>query len=61
MAKHSSEYEAFTFLVDRVLAVPHRVLKQRIWEERKRMAAHRPGPITQKKPKAPKSPRPRSV
>jgi hypothetical protein len=43
-AKHSLEYEAFTFLVDRVLAVPHRVIKQRMWEERKRIAAHRPGP-----------------
>ncbi len=48
MAKHSLEYEAFTFLVDRVLAVPPRVIKQRIWAERKRIAAHRPGPKIQK-------------
>jgi len=48
MAKHSLEYEAFTYLVDRVLTVPRRVIKQRIWEERKRMAAHRPEPRTQK-------------
>ena len=53
MAKHSLEYESFTFLVDRVLAVPHRVIKQRTWEERKRIAARRPGPRTQKNRKHP--------
>ena len=48
MAKHTLEYEAFTFFVDRVLAVPRRVIKQRVWEERKRIAAHLPEPRTQK-------------
>jgi hypothetical protein len=48
MAKRSLEYENFMFLVDRVLAVPRRVIKQRIWEERKRMAAHLPEPRMQK-------------
>jgi hypothetical protein len=36
--KHSVEYERFTALVDRVLAVPHSVIKQRIEEHRKQVA-----------------------
>ncbi len=44
--KHSAEYGAFTSLVDRVLAVPHSVIKQRIEEHRKKSAENpnRPGP-----------------
>jgi hypothetical protein len=34
--KHSAEYEHFTALVDRVIAVPHSVIKQRVEEQRKR-------------------------
>jgi hypothetical protein len=33
--KHSAEYNAFTRLVDQVLAVPHAVIKQRVEEHRK--------------------------
>ena len=49
--KHSTEYERFTALVDRVLSVPHGVIKQRIEEERKRSAAKpiRPGPKPKRK------------
>ena len=36
--KHSVEYERFTDLVDRVLAVPHAVIKQRVEEHRKQAA-----------------------
>lgn len=52
--KHSSEYDAFTKLVDRVLAVPHSVIKQRVEAERKRSAAKavRPGPKPKSKRKA---------
>jgi hypothetical protein len=55
--KHSAEYERFTSLVDRVLAVPHSVLKQRIEEDRKRIDANpsKPGPkrkASVKKPSA---------
>jgi hypothetical protein len=44
--KHSVEYECFTNLVDRVLAVPHSVLKQRIEKDRKWIDANPsvPGP-----------------
>jgi hypothetical protein len=44
--KHSIEYERFTALVDRVIAVPHSVIKQRVEEHRKRSAENpnRPGP-----------------
>jgi hypothetical protein len=38
--KHSAEFERFTALVDRVLAVPHSVIKQRIEEHRKRVAVN---------------------
>jgi hypothetical protein len=43
--KHSAEYERFTALVDRVMAVPHSVIKQRVEEHRKRAALNpnRPG------------------
>lgn len=46
MPKHSVEYERFTDLVDRVLAVPHAVIKRRVEEHRKRAALNpnRPGP-----------------
>jgi len=55
--KHSQEFDAFTSLVDRVLAVPHSVIKQRVEAERKRIAAdpNRPGPKTKRKRKAVKS------
>lgn len=48
--KHSEEYDRFTALVDRVIAVPHSVIKQRVEEHRKASAANpnRPG----RKPKA---------
>ena len=36
--KHSAEYERFTGLVDRVLAVPHGVIRQRVEEDRKQAA-----------------------
>ncbi|HTU46301.1 MAG TPA: hypothetical protein VMF91_14635 [Bryobacteraceae bacterium] len=51
--KHSAEYERFTALVDRVLAVPHSVIKQRI-EEHRRQAALNPnrrGPKPKRKVK----------
>ena len=49
--KHSQEYEAFTALTDRILDVPHSVLKERIEAERKRIAAdpNRPGPKPKKR------------
>jgi hypothetical protein len=33
--KHSEEFEAFTDLVDRVIAVPHSVIKERVEAHRK--------------------------
>lgn len=44
--KHSAEYERFTLLVDRVMAVPHSVIKQRVEDHRKKSAENpnRPGP-----------------
>jgi len=44
--KHSAEYDAFTNLVDRVLAVPHSVIKQRVEEHRKQADKNpsKPGP-----------------
>ena len=33
--KHSGEYDAFTKLVDRVLAVPHSVIQERVEKHRK--------------------------
>ena len=38
MVKHSAEYEAFTALVDQVLAVPHSVIKERVEQHRKQAA-----------------------
>ncbi len=51
--KHSDEYERFTDLVDRVLAVPHSVIKERVEEHRKRAAQNpnRPGPKPKRKVK----------
>ena len=50
--KHSAEYERFTALVDRVLAVPHSVIKERIEEHRRQAALNpnRPGPKPKVKP-----------
>jgi len=50
MKYEPTEYDKFTALVDRVLAVPHSVIKQRVEEHRKHAAnnPNRPGP----KPKA---------
>ena len=44
--KHLSEYDRFTALVDRILAVPHSVIKERVEEHRKQAAMNpnRPGP-----------------
>jgi hypothetical protein len=44
--KHSAEYERFTALVDRVITVPHSVIKERVKEHRRKSAdnPHRPGP-----------------
>lgn len=36
--KHSAEYERFTALVDKVLAVPHSTVKERIEEHRRKVA-----------------------
>jgi len=49
--KHSVEYERFTALVDRVLAVPHGVIKKRVEEHRKQAAANpnRRGPKPKQK------------
>lgn len=33
--KHSKEFDAFTNLVDRVIAVPHSVIQKRVEEARK--------------------------
>jgi len=46
MKYEPSDLDKFNALVDRVLAVPHSVIKERVEEERKRSAAKavRPGP-----------------
>jgi hypothetical protein len=46
-----SEYDAFTSLVDRVIAVPHAVIKQRVEEHRKQNANNpsKPGPKSKRK------------
>jgi len=51
--KHSAEYERFTDLVDRVLAVSHSVIKERVEEHRRRAAENpnRPGPKPKRKVK----------
>ncbi|MGA3186306.1 MAG: hypothetical protein ABSF22_04285 [Bryobacteraceae bacterium] len=55
--KHSAEYQAFTNLVDRVLAVPHNVIQQRVEEHRRKAALNpnRPGPKPKKKAVKPSS------
>jgi len=49
--KHSAEYDRFTALVDRILAVPHSVIKQRVEEHREQAALNpnRPGPKPKKR------------
>lgn len=50
--KHSKEFDAFTGLVDRVLAVPHSVIQERI-EKHRREADKNPrkrGPKAKAKP-----------
>lgn len=44
--KHSEEYNRFTALVDRVLAVPHSVIQKRVEEHRRQAALNpsKPGP-----------------
>jgi hypothetical protein len=51
MTRHSPEFDAFTSLVDRVLAVPHAVIKQRVEDHRKQVANNpsRPGPKPKRK------------
>jgi hypothetical protein len=51
MKKHSVEYEAFTSLVDRVLAVPHSVIRERVEQHRKQAALNpnRRGPKPKQK------------
>jgi hypothetical protein len=51
--RHSKEYNAFTSLVDRVLAVPHSVIMRRVEEHRKQSALNpnRPGPKPKQKRK----------
>jgi len=46
MKYEPTEYDRFTSLVDRVLAVPHSLIKQRVEEHRKQAAnnPNRPGP-----------------
>jgi hypothetical protein len=53
--KHSSEFEAFTNLVDRVIAVPSSVIKARVEEHRKQAAQNpsKPGPKRKAKVKRP--------
>jgi len=55
MKYEPTEYDKFTSLVNRVLAVPHSVVKQRVEEERKRSAEkpNRPGPKPKRKIKKP--------
>ncbi len=52
--KHSTEYEAFTKLVDRVLTVSHEEMKHREAEYRKRADANprKRGPKRKVKPSA---------
>jgi hypothetical protein len=50
--KHSSEYDAFTKMVDQVLAVPHSVIQERV-EKHRRQADKNPrkrGPKAKAKP-----------
>jgi hypothetical protein len=54
VVKQSQEFDAFTSLVDRVLAVPHSVIAKRVEEHRKQAALNpnRPGPKPKQKRKA---------
>jgi hypothetical protein len=51
MKYEPSEYDKFTSLVDRVIAVPHSVIKQRVEEARRQSALNpnRPGPKPKKR------------
>jgi hypothetical protein len=49
--KPSTEYSAFTNLVDRVLSVPHSIVKQRVEEQRKQSASSPSKPGPKPKPK----------
>jgi hypothetical protein len=52
--KHSKEFDAFTNLVDRVLSVPHSVIKERI-DQHREVADKNPrkrGPKAKAKPSA---------
>lgn len=53
MKYEPTEFDKFTSLVDRVLAVPHSVIKQRVEEHRKQAALNpnRPGPKPKRKVK----------
>ena len=53
MKYEPTEYDRFNARVDRVLAVPHSVIKQRVEEQRKQAAANpnRPGPKPKRKVK----------
>jgi len=44
--RHSDEYKRFAALVDRVLAIPHSVIKERVEEHRRQAALNpsKPGP-----------------
>lgn len=52
--KHSKEFDAFTNLVDRVLAVPHSVIQKRVAEARKQADKNprKRGPKAKAKPSA---------
>ncbi|PYP82355.1 MAG: hypothetical protein DMF61_26605 [Blastocatellia bacterium AA13] len=52
--RHSAEYDNFTKLVDRVLKVPHSVIKERIEEHRKESEKnpHKRGPKPKSKSSA---------
>jgi hypothetical protein len=51
MKYEPTEFDKFTSLVDRVLAVPHSAIKQRVEEHRKQAAqnTNRPGPKPKRK------------
>jgi hypothetical protein len=51
LKREPTEYDRFTSLVDRVLSVPHSIIKERVDKERERIAANpnRPGPKTRKR------------
>ena len=57
MKYEPNEYDKFTSLVDRVLAVPHSVIKQRVDAERKLALQNpnRPGPKPKREAMKPSS------